>query len=375
MSGPNTSLVAHDPGTGRSRLGGALVRRAAAMVDVTLLHMMMTRDRLPHLSDYERLRAEVAGMLAHLEKGGHLDGPATFHPAPSAPATLRVRRGWMPGLRYEQVSFDSGFEADAPADVAARWWGRRENRTARAAMLQHDCDEPRPWLICLHGLGTGSPWLDLPAFRAPQLHKQLGLNLLLPMLPLHDARRARGMHRAAMMSFELVDTVLALAQAVWDTRRLIAWLRAQGAQQIGLYGLSIGAYVGSLVAALEPVDLLMGGIPVSDIPSLFAWHTPPAVLVESNGLQPPERDVQRLFEVVSPLHLTPKRPRLGTHLFAGVADRVTPPAQAQRLWEAWGRPPMHWFEGGHASFFWSKSCDRFVDSVLTDAGWAVEGGP
>ena len=160
MSGPNTSLVAHDPGTGRSRLGGALVRRAAAMVDVTLLHMMMTRDRLPHLSDYERLRAEVAGMLAHLEKGGHLDGPATFHPAPSAPATLRVRRGWMPGLRYEQVSFDSGFEADAPADVAARWWGLRENRTARAAMLQHDCDEPRPWLICLHGLGTGSPWLD-----------------------------------------------------------------------------------------------------------------------------------------------------------------------------------------------------------------------
>ena len=34
-------------------------------------------------------------------------------------------------------------------------------------------------------------------------------------------------------------------------------------------------------------------------------------------------------------------------ILAGRGDRVTPPAQAEALWQHWRRPEIHWFAGSH----------------------------
>ena len=210
--------------------------------------------------------------------------------------------------------------------------------------------------------------MDFPAFRALHLHRDHGLNLLFPLLPLHGPRRGPGMVRGSMLSFELVDTVSALGQAVWDVRRLLAWARHEGARRIVLYGLSVGAYTAALVSALEDVDLVLCGIPLSDIPTLFARHTPEHFRTLAHHFDLAGPQVQEMFRPVSPLTLLPRVALARRRIYAGLADRVTPPSQAEQLWEAWGRPSIEWFDGGHLSAQWSGQVDRFVDSVLEGHG-------
>lgn len=363
-------VVPRAPGTG-SALGAFLMRQAAAAVDSGLLKAMMTADRLPDAEALQRVRSEVDDAYEHLRERGLLDDVHAFHRAPPVPRTVTLRRGFIPFL-HERAEYASDYAPVAPAAFIERFDGYRNNRTARAHLMSHRGGEQRPWLICLHGLGTGAPWMDMPAFRARQLHQAFGMNLAFPVLPLHGARRAPGMHRAHMVSFELVDTVFALAQAVWDTRRLIRWLRAEGAQRIGLFGMSIGAYVAGLVAALEPTDLLLGAIPVSDIPTLYEGHTPDEMIEQLGEHALPSATVRALFHPVSPRALTPMTPPDRRFILAGTADRITPPSQAEMLWSAWGEPRIEWFGGGHVSFFWSARAAEWVDQILHETAFARE---
>lgn len=357
----------------RSPVAAYLLRAAAAAVDVALLRAMMGEGKVPATSAIRRVKAEVDENIEYYLERGFAQNPAAFHGLPEAPRTLEIRRRWLPQVRYERVSFRSEYEPPCGVSAArARWDGYHENRTAYGWLLRHTDDRPRPWLICLHGLGTGSPWMDLPAFRAERLHHGFGMNLLFPLLPMHGRRRARGMDRGAMLSFQLLDTIHALAQAVWDTRRLIAWARAEGASRVGLYGLSIGAYTASLVAGLEDTELLLAGIPVADIPTLYDIHTPAEARNVAADARPSPEAMSALFRVVSPADLPPRTPPERRFIYAGRADQITPPVQAERLARIWGGVPIEWFDGGHVSFYMSEQVERFVDRVLHDTGFAWE---
>ncbi|MFT5433868.1 MAG: hypothetical protein ACI9OJ_004576, partial [Myxococcota bacterium] len=276
-----------------------VTRRAAAAVDLALLKLMMTDDRFPTAADLNQLRAEVADTLDDYRTRGFIHDPRSFHADPPPLPTLEVRRGRHPTVSYKVGSFASGYVPNAKPEYRDRWLSYEANRTARTTMMRHEDppgSPPRPWLVCLHGLGTGNAWMDLPAFRAEVLHKQLGINILMPVLPLHGARRAPGMDRGAMVSFRMLDTLHGLAQAVWDTRRLIRWLRAHGAEKIGVFGLSLGAYTASLVSAFEDNELLLAGIPLAAIPELFNGHAPDDLAADT-GVELPGDDLEDIFRV------------------------------------------------------------------------------
>lgn len=96
--------------------------------------------------------------------------------------------------------------------------------------------------MCVHGTEMGRAALDLTVFRAWQLHDEFGLNVVMPVLPMHGPR-ARGLPKGAVFPGEdILDDVHATAQAVWDIRRLLTWIRSQEPQSpIGLNSLSLGA--------------------------------------------------------------------------------------------------------------------------------------
>ena len=71
-------------------------------------------------------------------------------------------------------------------------------------------------------MGRGS--VDLRLFRARHLHEDLGLNVVLPVLPAARAAQDQG---RGVPGQDLLDDVHAAAQAVWDIRRLISWIRTQ----------------------------------------------------------------------------------------------------------------------------------------------------
>jgi hypothetical protein len=163
-----------------------------------------------------------------------------------------------------------------------------------------------------------------------------------------------------------MDNVHATAQAVWDVRRLLSWIRSQQPESpIGLNSISLGGYVTSLVASLEDgLTCAVLGVPVADLIELLGRHA---------GRGDPRRHTVALAEpigtMLSPLSLEPRVPMRGRFIYAGIADRlVHPHKQVVRLWEHWGRPEIVWYRGGHTGFFQARPVQRFVDAALAQSG-------
>jgi dienelactone hydrolase len=213
--------------------------------------------------------------------------------------------------------------------------------------------------------------MDLRAFRARRLSHDLGLNLLVPVLPLHGPRQKPGANGGeGFMTIDLVDALHGFAQAAWDIRSAIRWIRFHDPDaEVGIYGISLGGYTAALTASLEEdLACVIAGIPATDIVDLYRRHSPLNVrrkALASGALGPTAVDVHR---VVSPLVLQPKPARDRRFLFAGIGDRMSTSRQARKLWEHWDRPQMAWYPGGHVGFFFAGDISRFVDGALAASG-------
>jgi len=315
---------------------------------------------------FDRINGEVRAALQFYGQQGYLDKPEEFFAAPPPLSDVTVRPVKTRGRSYERMVFDSGYEPKIREPGRERWLGYTANNREYALLLRHR--EPRPWLVCVHGAVMGRGWLDLTLFRAWHLHQDLGLNVVLPVLPMHGPR-ARGLPQGAVFPGEdVLDDIHASAQAVWDVRRLLSWIRAnEPASSIGLNSISLGGYITSLVASLEDgLSCAILGVPVADMTELLSRHA-------GMSRTDPRRKTMTLAEplgrMVSPLSLNPRVPMRGRFIYAGIADQlVHPREQVVRLWEHWGRPEIVWYKGGHTGFSQSRPVQRFIDAALVQSG-------
>jgi len=294
-----------------------------ALLDESLLSMGTVFRRFPTPEDYHRIRAEVTEAVDLFDRRGWLDDPAVYFsdPPPAEPKIQRTRL--LGGLSFERLRFESGYDPDPEEPGRARWLARDANRTAHAWVLRHRT--PRPWLIGLHGAGMGFPRADLFAFQAAWLHHALGLNLAFPVMPLHGPRREGIAPLPGFPSENLLDTVHAVAQAVWDTRRLAGWIRSNDHDVVGIVGLSLGAYTAALTASIESeLSCVIVGVPTVDFAELFERHAPDKFrrLPEFTELS---RQAHLVNRVVSPLALPP-----GYRTTGGSSSPASPTASSTR---------------------------------------------
>jgi hypothetical protein len=339
---------------------------AQALRDEVVLMGLKARRPVSRPRAYERISQEVVAALEFYGNKGWLEKPKKFFGQPKPLSDVTVREVKARRRSYHRIFFDSGYAPHPGEPGGERWLGYTANRREYALLLRHL--EPRPWLVCVHGTEMGRAAIDLAVFRAWKLHNDLGLNVVLPVLPMHGPR-ARGLPKGAVFPGEdVLDDVHATAQAVWDIRRLLSWIRLQEPESlIGLNGLSLGGYIAALVASLETgLTCAILGVPVADLVALLGRHS---------GLahDDPRRHTIRLAEpigrMVSPLSLDPLVPMPGRFIYAGVADRlVHPREQVVRLWEHWGKPQIVWYPGGHTGFFRSRPVQRFVWDALQQSG-------
>jgi hypothetical protein len=171
-----------------------------------------------------------------------------------------------------------------------------------------------------------------------------------------------------VLSPDYLRMVLLFAQAVWDVRRAISWIRGQGGEEIGLYGISLGAYVSSLVSSLEDdLRCVIAGIPAVDFANLARDNEPWIMRRYDRDFALDWQLVRAITHVVSPLAFTPRIPRERRFIYAGVADRVARPDQARALWRHWDRPDIHWFQGGHILGLRDRGIPAFLDRALRGA--------
>ena len=337
-----------------------------ALLDEVLLtgFRVMHRDQAvlaPRVTEEVREAAEL------FDARGWLAAPETYHTTPPALAVDEVRDRRVRGVqhRFEVLSFESGYEPHAGEPGRDRWLAYEGNAVVRAWMLRHD--EPRPWLVCVHGARMGTPNIDLTLFHAEWLHQELGLNVLLPVQPLHGRRRRQraeghdlpGGRSARQRPRRRPSGVGRTARAELDP---LAGSRCA----VGLTGVSLGGYVGSMVASLDG-DLACAilGVPVVDLVALMEDH---AGSEAAESVRPLLEPARRVAAVVSPLAMTPAIPHDRRFLYAGLADRVVHPTrQVMRLYEHWDRPAVHWYRGGHVLFF-RAGVKPFVRDALVRSG-------
>jgi dienelactone hydrolase len=337
-----------------------------AYLDEVLVAVLRHPELLPKESDCASAAADIERLRDLFAREGWLDRPVAYHRDPPPPHDIETWDEHRAGLSFEHAAFSSGWEPNPMEPGWARWMAHESNQTVHAWVSRVPGRHHRSWLVCAHGLGMGNnPAMDLRAFRASQLARW-GINVVVPVLPLHGPRASGRGRGEDLMTIDMVDSMHGVAQAAWDVRRLIRWLREeQGAEQVGVIGYSLGGLVASIVAGLEDdLTCVIAGIPVVDLPHLVRRHSPPDIarLADTSGVLGPGAD--EVHRVVSPLAMECKVPFDRRFIFAGLADRMSTFGHARRLWLHWDRPAFETYAGGHVGFFWSPAVKRFVDEAL-----------
>jgi dienelactone hydrolase len=206
-----------------------------------------------------------------------------------------------------------------------------------------------PAVVVLHILGSD---FALSRYLAARLADR-GIAALFVKLPYYGERRPAGDSKR-FLSTDVERSISSMRQAVCDVRRAAVWLARQpevNAQRIGVAGISLGGIVAALAVAVDPAlnegAFLLAGGGLADI----LWTMPEATRYRTLWMQSgrTKEDLEALTRPIDPLTYAGGLKGKRVLMIAGTSDEVVPPARAQALWEAAGRPTIKWYDCGHYS--------------------------
>lgn len=342
----------------------------AAAVDALVAGPMPLLSSLGSPEHYALASAELGAAVRYYGDAGWLDAPELRHRRPTAPDRVQID-GQIGAASHgmEIARFDSGWRPEAGEPGAERWLALDANERVPVRLLRHP-GAPRPWLVAVHGQGMGRP-SDIKMLNVRHLHHKLGVNVALPVLPLHGPRSC-GLSPLRQFASNVFATnnVLGLTQSVWDVRRLLQWLRDdQKAPAVGLLGVSLGSYVVNLLSTLEgDLSCLIAVVPTNDLAASMRDALPVTPAKRRLHRQVHDQRSQLVHRVVSPLARPCLVPHQRRHIVAGQADRIAPPRGAAQLWHHWDEPSIAWCPRGHLTAWRGAAYAEHIASVLTSCG-------
>lgn len=283
-------------------------------------------------------------------------GIAGVHGAPDELRPRTIRRRRFGRTRYEQVTFEH--DPRLPASLAE--FG------GPATAVVHLCrtgDEPRPWLVWVHGAGQGLP-IDLVFSRARRLQEQLGYNIALPVQPGCGVRRDRW---PTYPNMDPLNNLAGMIRVVSEVRAVLRWLRPQ-ASALAVSGVSMGSPVAGLVSHLEQVDAVAVYTPIFGLNAMIAAHLGrwgPSVhdTIELLRSEPVERAMSVVdYQAVEPT--APPRRRL---IVGAWHDQMARREPAERLHERWGGE-LYWHRGSHVGHLFAGGVQRASERFLATVG-------
>jgi pimeloyl-ACP methyl ester carboxylesterase len=214
-----------------------------------------------------------------------------------------------------------------------------------------------PAVILLHGWLIDRPQLLVYRRWARRLADH-GIAVWMPRLPYHMERSEPGeVSGQRCLSPDLHDSVDAVRQAVAEARLLARWLRRNGAPSVGIWGMSLGAWVAALAATLDG-DW--------DAVALWAPVAAPADVLFESGLVELLRDAvvagglsRGDFEDDVVAAMTPslrdnRVARARVLMVAGIWDQVIAPRSINRIARRW-HVDVRWVPHGHISLMASRA--------------------
>jgi len=248
------------------------------------------------------------------------------------------------------------------SSIATPW---QENNIVHGKIFS--CGEnwqSRPVVILLHGWNDELNY----RFRFPRLAHALnryGINCATLELPYHFRRRPR--EAGAVRNFfsqDMLRTVEATRQAVADIRALRHWLGAQGGARVGVWGISLGAWLGGLLACHEPkINFAVLMMPVARTDRCVEELKFCEPIRQS--LQGATADTKK-FNLIEHRPLVPKENIL---LVEAEHDLFVPKETVEELWRDWNEPEIWRLPHGHISILLSsRVMKRAVEWIVAKTG-------
>jgi hypothetical protein len=261
-------------------------------------------------------------------------------PAATFDFTETQQNGWKGDVAVSLVTFPSPVKTP-----------HENNNTVHCEYYRPTKPGKYPACVVLHILGG-----DFPLARVFAHHlAQNNVAALFLKMPYYGERRQPGVE-ARMISSNPEETVEGMTQAVKDIRYAAAWLAAQNevdAKQLGVFGISLGGITASLATAAEPrftkcCPVLAGG----DLGQVLRTSTERHLVDARRKWSAKGRsldELDTLMKSVDPCAYGKCLTGRNVLMLNALNDEVIPRACTDNLWEAFGRPPIHWYEAGHYS--------------------------
>lgn len=201
----------------------------------------------------------------------------------------------------------------------------------------------RPVLMMLHGWNGENCYRFLFPLLALRC-RRFGISLISFQLPCHGRRRTPSGPGADFISPDLAAMVQSTRQAIADAQSLIGWLEQEGCNPIGIWGISLGAWLAGLLACHD--DRLSFAVLMTPISRMDR------AIEELEFCAPIRRSLGRREMPFGGLNLPDHRPVMNPRnilLVEGRHDLFAPPEWVEVLWKAWNRPPIARYHHGHMS--------------------------
>lgn len=200
----------------------------------------------------------------------------------------------------------------------------------------------KPTVILLHGWNDDINY----RFRFPWFSRQInrfGINCAMVELPYHFQRRPQPPAPVRnFISEDVLRTVEATHQAIADIRALAAWLKEQGSEQVSLWGISLGGWLGGLTICHD--DQFHSAVLVTPVARMDR-------MIAETAFVAPIRHALRGAKIdLAPFNLDnhhPRIPKENVLVVEAKYDRFVPPETVEDLWHAWEQPEVWRRNFGH----------------------------
>jgi len=300
--------------------------------------------------------------------------PRAFYPRPEAAPEVTVveKLADTPEAEVFFLRWPSQYRPQNPA-FAFYYAQYIEDQTAYAVYCKAKRGN-RAAMVVSHGW-TGGDIRKLYQAERPFEYAAMGYDTVMMQQPYHGLRAPAGSKFSGEYFFsgEVARSNEAMCQSVTDVRGLVMWLRSRY-EVVGLKGGSLGGIATLQTAAVESdLDFAIAWVPPSSLGDL----PPDSPLIpfinqglRAAGLSPAQ--TREVLFVSSPTNFKPLIPKDNVLIVAGMGDNFVPTYMPARVWEAWDRPNIYWFAGGHAYNFELKESQeverKFLEARLPKPG-------
>jgi dienelactone hydrolase len=239
-------------------------------------------------------------------------------------------------IDVHHLQFPSPLETDTP-----------ENNTVHGEYYRPHGEGRFPGVIVLDIMGGDGSVSRMVATSLAQKH----IAALALRMPYYGERRPAG-SRVRMITPDFDHSMEAVRQTVLDVRRAAAWLESRkeiDAKRLGIVGTSLGSFMGSLAAEMEPrlvrVAILLGGGGLVDA----FYDNPRAEMFRKSweAIGGSKASLAKLIAPADPLTYAANLKDRKLLMIAGKRDEIVPPKMAEALWKASGEQKIIWYDCTH----------------------------